>query len=109
MCDVSIMNPPFGTKRGNEHIDILFLLIAMKMTRNCIYSLHKSSTTKYLTQFLNKFKLQHGGKADEPSDIVVESVEIMAQLMFDVPRMYNFHKQKSKDIQVDLMRIKLVH
>ena len=43
MCDVCIMNPPFGTKSGNEHIDVLFLLIALKMTRYCVYSLHKSS------------------------------------------------------------------
>lgn len=117
MCDVCIMNPPFGTKRGNEHIDILFLLIALKMTKNCVYSLHKSTTTKYLIQFINKFKMENNNNHSDDdnkdnnnnSDILVESVEIMAQLKFDVPKMYKFHKQKSKDIQVDLLRIKLMN
>merc|ERR1712228_186799 len=111
VCNVCLMNPPFGTKSGNEHIDILFLLIAMKMTKECVYSLHKASTTKYLIQFLNKFKLGNNEKINDRNkdNIVVESIEIMASLKFDVPKIYKFHKQKSKDIQVSLLRIKLVH
>ena len=108
VCDVCVMNPPFGTKAGNEHIDILFLLIAIKMTKECVYSLHKSSTTKYLVQFLNKFKLGNNGKEMNGS-MLIQSIEIVASLKFDVPKMYKFHKQKSKDIQVDLLKIELVH
>merc|ERR1711879_237303 len=73
ICDVVIMNPPFGTKGGNEHIDILFLLIAMKMARHCVYSLHKSSTTQFLKRFLEKFKLRNGEKREgNTMDIVVD-------------------------------------
>ena len=111
LCDVVIMNPPFGTKGGNEHIDILFLLIAMKMARQCVYSLHKSSTTHFLMQFLDKFKIrgnnEDGDDEDSSLGIAVDSVEVMAQLRFDLNKVYKWHKQKSKDIQVDLLRIKM--
>lgn len=41
--DVAIFNPPFGTK-GNSGIDIEFLKVALNLTRESVYSLHKSAT-----------------------------------------------------------------
>ena len=32
------------------------------------------------------------------------NIEVLAELKFDVPKMYKHHKQKSKDIFVDLYR-----
>ena len=32
-------------------------------------------------------------------------VEVVAQMKFDIPNMYKFHKQKSVDVDVDLIRI----
>ena len=32
------------------------------------------------------------------------TMEVMAQLRFDLPATYRFHKQKSVDIEVDLIR-----
>lgn len=32
------------------------------------------------------------------------SMEVMAELRFDLPATYRFHKQKSVDIEVDLIR-----
>ena len=32
-------------------------------------------------------------------------VEFAAQMKFDIPNMYKFHKQKSVDVDVDLIRI----
>lgn len=33
--------------------------------------------------------------------------EVMAQLRFDIPAMYRFHKEKYKDIEVDLIKIRI--
>ena len=33
------------------------------------------------------------------------SFEVMAELRFDLPATYKFHKQKSVDIEVDLIRL----
>lgn len=41
--DTIIMNPPFGTKK-NAGQDMRFLEVALKLTNNVVYSLHKSST-----------------------------------------------------------------
>eukprot|EP00613_Pedinella_sp_CCMP2098_P011602 CAMPEP_0171652520 /NCGR_PEP_ID=MMETSP0990-20121206/39009_1 /TAXON_ID=483369 /ORGANISM="non described non described, Strain CCMP2098" /LENGTH=138 /DNA_ID=CAMNT_0012231767 /DNA_START=10 /DNA_END=425 /DNA_ORIENTATION=+ len=34
-------------------------------------------------------------------------VEVMAELAFDIPKMYKMHKEKSKDVAVDLIRFEL--
>ena len=31
--------------------------------------------------------------------------EVVAEMKFDIPNMYKFHKQKSVDVEVDLLRI----
>ena len=35
----------------------------------------------------------------------VETFEVLAELKFDVPKIYKFHKDKSRDIMVDLIRL----
>lgn len=47
--DLVIMNPPFGTKEAG--IDMVFLELAMKICSGNIYSMHKSSTRKFVTKF----------------------------------------------------------
>ena len=47
------MNPPFGTKKTTEGLDIKFLNKAMSMTSGPIYSIHKSSTRKVISLFTN--------------------------------------------------------
>eukprot|EP01098_Paradermamoeba_levis_P007352 TRINITY_DN3033_c0_g1_i2.p1 TRINITY_DN3033_c0_g1~~TRINITY_DN3033_c0_g1_i2.p1 ORF type:complete len:238 (+),score=69.38 TRINITY_DN3033_c0_g1_i2:73-714(+) len=88
--DTIIMNPPFGTKL--KGIDVLFLEKALQICTHAIYSLHKSSTREFL---LKKGK-EWGVK-----------VEVVAELRFDIPQMYRFHKQKSVDIEVDLLKFTL--
>ncbi|KAJ1964397.1 Methyltransferase-like protein 5 [Dipsacomyces acuminosporus] len=88
--DTAILNPPFGTKPGNKGIDVLFLQAACSMARTAVYSLHKSSTRAYLAK-----------KADAWGF----DCEVLAELRFDVPMMYKFHKKKSVDIEVDLIRL----
>jgi len=90
-CDTVIMNPPFGTR--NPGIDVLFLEKAMQLKPRAIYSMHKTSTRKFLVK---KASTEWGLK-----------VEVMAELAFDIPKMYKMHKEKSKDVAVDLIRFEL--
>lgn len=41
--DTIVSNPPFGTK-NNAGMDVLFLETGVRMAKNAVYSLHKSST-----------------------------------------------------------------
>ncbi|PIA13986.1 S-adenosyl-L-methionine-dependent methyltransferase [Coemansia reversa NRRL 1564] len=90
--DTAVLNPPFGTKPGNKGIDVLFLQAACLMARDAVYSLHKSSTREHLIK-----KVQSWGY----------ECEVLAELKFDIPMMYKFHKKKTVDVQVDLLRIVL--
>ena len=88
--DTVVMNPPFGTR--NKGIDIVFLEKAMQLRPKAIYSLHKTSTRKFLLKKAAEWGLQ---------------VEVMAELKFDIPKMYKHHKQKSLDVEVDFIRFEL--
>ncbi|OLL22090.1 Methyltransferase-like protein 5 [Neolecta irregularis DAH-3] len=88
IADTVVMNPPFGTRL--KGIDMLFLKIACQMSRRAVYSLHKTSTREYV---VGKVK---GWGWD---------VEVIAEMKFDIKAMYKFHKKKSMDIGVDLIRL----
>ncbi|KAJ2706143.1 Methyltransferase-like protein 5, partial [Coemansia spiralis] len=88
--DTAVLNPPFGTKPGNKGIDVLFLQAACAMATGAVYSLHKSSTREYLVKKAASWGFH---------------CEVLAELRFDVPMMYRFHKKKSVDIEVDLLRL----
>jgi len=87
VLDTVITNPPFGTRR--KGVDLLFVLIGLKLARTSVYSLHKTSTREHVLK-----------KAEEWG---VE-VKVVAELKFDIPKMYSFHKEKSRDIEVDFIR-----
>jgi len=90
MVDTVITNPPFGTK-NNEGIDVQFLKTAIRLARRSVYSFHKTSTRPFLMKLLrDKWGLD---------------VEVVAQMKFDIPNMYKFHKQKCVDVEVDLIRV----
>lgn len=90
--DTALMNPPFGTRQ--KGVDMLFLQAGLSVVRSggVVYSLHKSSTRKYISKACARW-----GN--------VESVEVLAELKFDLPKLYKFHKKKSKDVRVDLIRL----
>lgn len=44
--DTVILNPPFGTKR--KGVDMAFLQMAVQISSNAVYSMHKSSTRDYI-------------------------------------------------------------
>jgi rRNA N6-adenosine-methyltransferase METTL5 len=87
IVDTVIMNPPFGTKR--KGIDMVFLQVAVTYATGAVYSLHKSSTRDHIDR-----KVRSWGAVPE----------VLAQLRFDIPNMYGFHKRKAVDVEVDLWR-----
>ena len=90
MVDTVITNPPFGTK-NNEGIDVQFLKTAIRLSKRSVYSFHKTSTRPFLVKLLrDKWGL---------------NVEVVAEMKFDIPNMYKFHKQKCVDVEVDLIRV----
>lgn len=89
--DTVIMNPPFGTK-NNAGIDMKFLEVAIRLSSNVVYSLHKSSTRDYVLSRV----AQLGAKGT-----------VVAELRYDLPRAYKFHKKASVDIEVDFIRFEL--
>ncbi|CAG8592433.1 17974_t:CDS:2 [Cetraspora pellucida] len=86
--DTVVMNPPFGTK-NNKGIDMIFLKKALEVAATSVYSLHKSSTREYILRKAQEWNVE---------------CEVLAEMKFDVPMMYKFHKKKSVDINVDFLR-----
>jgi len=85
--DTVIMNPPFGTK--TKGVDMDFLQAALRLANKAVYSLHKRSTREHVLAKAG----QWGAKGD-----------VIAELRYDLPASYKFHKKASVDIEVDLFR-----
>ncbi|KAF2881274.1 hypothetical protein ILUMI_24893 [Ignelater luminosus] len=90
--DTVIMNPPFGTKH-NAGIDMDFLKIGFSLTKNSVYSLHKTSTRAHVLKVAEKC----GAKG-----------EVLAKLQYDLPSTYKFHKKNSVDIEVDFFKFQVL-
>ncbi|KAI8988685.1 S-adenosyl-L-methionine-dependent methyltransferase [Pilobolus umbonatus] len=86
--DTIIMNPPFGTK-NNKGIDMVLLKKAIDTAKTAVYSLHKSSTRDHIMKKAKEWNV---------------TFEVVAEMKFDVPMMYKFHKKKNVEIAVDFLR-----
>jgi predicted RNA methylase len=86
--DTVFMNPPFGTKT-HKGIDMVFLKKAIDISTRAVYSLHKTSTREHIFKKAKEWGV---------------TCEVVAELRYDIPAMYKFHKKKSVDIQVDFLR-----
>lgn len=88
-----VMNPPFGTK-NNAGVDYTFLQRALKLIRpgGHVYSLHKSSTRDFFNKKLAKSSEEFGCTVNG---------NVLAEVRYDLPKTYKFHKEKSLDIAVD--------
>ena len=91
--DTVIMNPPFGTK-NNEGVDMELLQAACKALKpgGQVFSLHKASTKAYIEKFI-KEKIE--GCEGEMLNII----------KFDLPKTYKFQKEKSRSIEVVLVKV----
>ncbi|XP_053625179.1 rRNA N6-adenosine-methyltransferase METTL5 [Plodia interpunctella] len=87
--DTVLMNPPFGTK-NNAGMDMKFLRKGLDLSCDSVYSLHKSSTRSHIQKKVKEWGVRGS---------------VIAELRYDLPATYRFHKQQSRDIAVDLWRI----
>jgi len=88
--DTVIMNPPFGTREKGADLD--FLKMALRLATTAVYSLHKTSTRKRVISMAKKSGV---------------NCKVIAELRFDLPASYKFHKKDSVDVEVDLIRFVL--
>ncbi|XP_065569750.1 rRNA N6-adenosine-methyltransferase METTL5-like [Artemia franciscana] len=91
MFDTIVMNPPFGTK-NNAGIDMKFLKVAVELSNNAVYSLHKTSTRQHVVSRAKEWGY---------------NASVLAQLRYDLPATYKFHKKTSVDICVDFIRFEI--
>jgi predicted RNA methylase len=87
--DTCITNPPFGTKH-NAGMDLRFLRAATRLARRAVYSFHKTSTRDFLIRQVEEWGYQ---------------IQVVAEMKFDLPQTYKFHKERNVDISVDLIRV----
>ncbi|KAL1493512.1 hypothetical protein AB1Y20_017216 [Prymnesium parvum] len=90
--DTVLMNPPFGTQKHSNGVDMAFLQQGLALCRpgGAVYSLHKSSTRAFIAK-----KAKEWGAASE----------VIAQLRFELPRMYKHHTKASVEVDVDFWRL----
>lgn len=84
--DTVVSNPPFGTR--NAGIDTAFVTKGMENS-SVVYSLHKTSTREHFVRL---------------SDSLGYRMEVIAELRYELPKVFRFHKEKTKDIAVDIYR-----
>ncbi|NP_001155764.1 methyltransferase-like protein 5-like [Acyrthosiphon pisum] len=88
--DTVIMNPPFGTRERGA--DLIFLKMALSLATEAVYSLHKTSTRQHVLSMAKELGVY---------------AKVIAELRFDLPASYKFHRRDSVDVQVDLIRFAL--
>lgn len=86
-ADTVIMNPPFGSQKKNS--DRPFLETACR-SANKIYSLHNSSTIKFLEKMVESL----GGE-----------VFLQKEYILSIPHMFQFHNKMKKNTNVVLIGI----
>lgn len=92
LFDTVIMNPPFGTRKAGVDMDFLAAALgACHPTRGVVYSMHKSSTRAHI--------------ARTATEAWGCAFEVVAELRFDIPATYAFHREAVVDVAVDLVRI----
>ncbi|XP_010605259.1 methyltransferase-like protein 5 isoform X3 [Fukomys damarensis] len=75
----------YPTRPHIAGIDMAFLKIALEMARTAVYSLHKSSTREHVQKKAAEWKVK---------------IDILAELRYDLPALYNFHKKKSVSLLI---------
>ena len=88
-CDTILMNPPFGAQKSNRWADRGFLEKAFELSK-VIYSLHLTKTI----EFIEKMIASLDGE-----------ITFVKDYIFPIKHTYFFHKKKSLDCEVTLLRI----
>jgi len=86
-CDTVLMNPPFGTKR--PHADVRFLETALNLG-NVIYSIHKTATREFITNWLQKHSANY--------QIIIDS-------KIEIGHEFRFHRKAKHAVKIQVYRI----
>mmetsp|Transcript_20696 Transcript_20696/g.45339 ORF Transcript_20696/g.45339 Transcript_20696/m.45339 type:complete len:210 (+) Transcript_20696:1320-1949(+) len=92
-ADTVLMNPPFGTRRKGADMEFLRAGFAIDGVK-AVYSLNKSSTRAHIEKVAKQ-------------ELGAIRAQVVAEMRYDIPASYKFHKEKSKDIAVDMWRFEL--
>ena len=88
--DTLIHNPPFGSQeKGKRHADRKFMEFAVS-SADVIYSFHMKNTEEFVIDFYRELG------ADVTHKLVYK---------FPIPKIYDFHKDESRDVKVVVLRI----
>ena len=88
--DTLIQNPPFGSQeKGKRHADRKFMEFAVG-SADVIYSFHMKNTEEFVIDFYRELG----------SDVTHKLV-----YKFPIPKIYDFHKDESRDVKVVVLRI----
>ena len=88
--DTLIQNPPFGSQeKGKRHADRKFMEFAVS-NADVIYSFHMKNTEEFVIDFYRELG------ADVTHKLVYK---------FPIPKIYDFHKDESRDVKVVVLRI----
>ena len=88
--DTVIQNPPFGSQeRAEKGADRVFMEKSIQIAP-VIYSFHMAETEEFVEKYFSKL----GGK-----------VTHKFFYHFPLPKIYHFHKEESKDIEVIVLRV----
>ena len=88
--DTLIQNPPFGSQeKGKRHADRKFMEFAVN-SADVIYSFHMKNTEEFVIGFYRDL-----------------GAEVTHKLVykFPIPKIYDFHKDESRDVKVVVLRI----
>lgn len=87
---------PVGSDLTGSQIWLMQLSAAqfLQVAYGAVYSLHKTTTRAHVQKVAQR-------------ELRVASAEVLAEMRFDLPATYAFHKQRSADIAVDLWRFAL--
>jgi len=91
-ADIVMTNPPFGTRA--KGVDMEFLKVASKIATSAVYSLHKTSTRSYIQRHALKV-------------LGFKKAQVVAELRYDLPKTYKFHRKACTDIEVDFWRFQV--
>ena len=88
--DTLIQNPPFGSQeKGTRHADRKFMDFAVS-SADVIYSFHMKSTEEFVIDYYR----------DLGADVTYKLV-----YRFPIPKIYDFHKEDSRDVNVVVLRV----
>ena len=88
-CDTVLMNPPFGAQKSNRWADRGFIEKAFEISK-VIYSLHLSKTIEFIEKMVAALEGE---------------ISFSKNYIFPIKHTYFFHKKKSVDCDVTLLRI----